>query len=243
MKSDVEAALIAAGVSIDAAASQPGVASDGAGRWRVGQTSESSSDVFVKIGTGGAAASLDLLRCEAMGLRHLHSLALDTPIVVPQPVAVGEVDGQSAFIAMEYIDLSSRPPRGGDAAFGAGLARIHAEDTSGLHPTFGFPLEGCCGAAPQPNNAELRDIGWAICVSIGLDPSQQVCASAPSDTKVQELGSNSSSVSQNCSEAGFRKRTFIGRFCMAIFGLERRMVQERCPCFRPAPDEGMQKPS
>eukprot|EP00971_Amphidinium_carterae_P063511 1257003-Amphidinium_carterae.1 len=41
------------------------------------------------------------------------------------------------------------------SSLGAGLAAIHAAPAPADWRVFGFPLEGCCGACPQKNNAEV----------------------------------------------------------------------------------------
>ena len=119
-------------------------------------------DIFVKIGTGGTATELNLLKCELLGLEHLEKLAQGLPIAVPKPVAAGSVDdGRDAFIAMEYMAFC--PPLGsrtqGQADFGKGLALLHSQRPLTWR-TFGFPMDGCCGAGPQPNNMEGVEMNW-----------------------------------------------------------------------------------
>jgi hypothetical protein len=106
--------------------------------------------------TGGADASAAVLAYEFEALRRLHSSC--TKLRVPRPVLSGELaDRSTAFIAMEKLVFGARG-RGYLDDLGAGLAELHqsvAEDR-----TYGFPLDGCCGAAAQPNNAEKRQMGW-----------------------------------------------------------------------------------
>jgi protein-ribulosamine 3-kinase len=109
----------------------------------------------------------------------------------PRPWLVGAAAGD-AFIAMEALDLSAGG-RGGDGGefgrrLGSGLGELH--ESPALHPRFGFPIDGCCGAAPQPNNASGRSLDWVAFwgefrLGHQLDMLRQ---KYPEDRKLLELG-------------------------------------------------------
>lgn len=117
---------------------------------------------FVKIGTGGEAATSAMLDYEAMGLEHLRAAC--SSITVPNVWHVGtllESEGGSAYIVMDWLSLG-RCGRAHQAALGAGLAAMHSAPPHSTWPAtrFGFPVDGCCGAGPQPNNPEKRALNW-----------------------------------------------------------------------------------
>jgi len=86
-------------------------------------------------------------------LLHLHRLAKD--LKVPKPWLVGELPNGDGFIATEFIAFGSG---GADLGtrLGEGLAALHQAPTG--KTAFGFPLDGCCGAAPQLNNVDERQL-------------------------------------------------------------------------------------
>lgn len=102
--------------------------------------------VFVKV---NSIAHLPNFECEAEGLR---ALAATGAVRVPQVVAVGSMDDQQAFIALEWIELRPRDARS-DAALGAALARLHAQPAPSCVPRheFGWPQPNFIGATPQVN--------------------------------------------------------------------------------------------
>ncbi len=81
---------------------------------------------------------------EAAGLRALR--AAETDLVVPRPLASSDDPGE-AFLLLEYLPRGSRS-RDFDERLGRALAALHRTTSpSG----FGFEMDGCCGATPQPN--------------------------------------------------------------------------------------------
>jgi len=120
-------------------------------------------EAFWKIGTGGSSADISLLRYEAEGLARMAD-ASEGLLAVPRPWLVGEVQtasGASGFIVMDML----RPGAGraeSQRRFGLGLAAMHSApvpDDWGPD-LFGFPLDGCCGAFSQPNNAQRKKMNW-----------------------------------------------------------------------------------
>jgi len=88
------------------------------------------------------ADRLPMFEAEAAGLEAIRrSGALRSP----RPVASG-VEGTSAWLALEFIDLA-RPRAATAAALGTGLAALHRT----LAPRFGWERDNTIGAAPQPN--------------------------------------------------------------------------------------------
>ena len=173
---------------------------NGSGKWKT----TSHGDVFVKIGTGGFASPIRMLTCELKGLSHLHRLAEGLSIKVPAPVCVGSYEGKSdqkapsagddrnGFIAIEYIDFERQSYADGnsEALLGHQLALLHSKSPVNENQHFGFELDGCCGAGPQPNNIEGRDIDWVSFWREYRLGSQlhEHRKKFPDDTKIQELG-------------------------------------------------------
>jgi fructosamine-3-kinase len=81
---------------------------------------------------------------EAAGLRALADA--DSGLVIPAPVAFSDEPGR-AFLVIEYLERGARKP-GFDDDLGRGLAALHRATSD---RGFGFPLDGYCGATPQPN--------------------------------------------------------------------------------------------
>ncbi|CAK0796468.1 unnamed protein product [Prorocentrum cordatum] len=140
---------------------------------------------FVKCGTGGSSAPRETLEYEAEGLRRLR--AATEAMRVPEPWMVGELGPGRAFIAQELLDLRGKP----DAdALGRGLAQLHAAPPPEDWRSFGFPMDGCCGACPQLNNEAGRDMDWVEFwreYRLG-DQLRMLRERNPADTEVQELG-------------------------------------------------------
>eukprot|EP01062_Namystynia_karyoxenos_P070062 TRINITY_DN65441_c0_g1_i1.p1 TRINITY_DN65441_c0_g1~~TRINITY_DN65441_c0_g1_i1.p1 ORF type:complete len:302 (+),score=76.72 TRINITY_DN65441_c0_g1_i1:67-972(+) len=144
---------------------------------------------FVKTGTGGASAARALLDYEAEGLRRLREAAAGA-LAVPEVWLVGDIDGDS-FIVMEHLQLGGGGGRDAGAALGRGLARIHKAPVDWQEgKSFGFPVDGCCGAAPQPNAADGSCQDWVTFWRKHRLGHQLALAKArhPEDTKLQELG-------------------------------------------------------
>ena len=91
--------------------------------------------LFVKHNAHGLPRQFE---AEAAGLDALR--ASGTSLIVPAPVHVAP-----DFLVLEYLPPGPSPD---PIAIGTGLAALHrATDSRG----FGFPLDGTCGATPQPN--------------------------------------------------------------------------------------------
>ena len=122
---------------------------------------------FIKIGTGGEAATTAMLEYEAMGLEHLQAACeyCDSDggsLRIPKVWHVGalKAEGESAYIVMDRLNLG-RCGRAHQATLGAGLAAMHSAPPHAWPANrFGFPVDGCCGAGPQPNNPEQRALNW-----------------------------------------------------------------------------------
>jgi len=74
---------------------------------------------------------------EALGLEAM--AASGTPLVVPQPLA-----RDAHHLVLPWLEPGPAAP---DEALGEGLAVLHRQSA----PAFGFPIDGSCGATPQPN--------------------------------------------------------------------------------------------
>ncbi|WP_462322322.1 fructosamine kinase family protein [Halochromatium sp.] len=94
--------------------------------------------VFVKL---NRAELLEMFEAEAAGLAEM---AATKSIRVPEPLCTG-VDGDQAFIAMEYIALGGR--RGDPIAAGRQLAEMHRA----TRPRFGWHRDNTIGSTPQKN--------------------------------------------------------------------------------------------
>src|SRR5712691_12048035 len=91
---------------------------------------------FVKTGT---AARADAFAAEADGLQALKQAGLRVPEVVSRGV-----DGDEAFIVLEYLERQSK----GDFA---GLGRMLAAAHRHAGPRFGWHRDNYIGATPQQN--------------------------------------------------------------------------------------------
>jgi fructosamine-3-kinase len=93
---------------------------------------------FVKL---NRADRLAMFEAEADGLNEIVSAGA---IRAPQPICSG-VDGQRAFLALEYLELDGR----GDAGeLGRRLAALHRTTQA----QFGWKRDNTIGATPQPND-------------------------------------------------------------------------------------------
>jgi len=141
---------------------------------------------FVKCGTGGSGASQEILEYEAECLRRLRAAA-GGALAIPEVWLVGELGPGRAFIAQQKLNLGAGASRD---ALGAGLAALHAAEPPADWQHFGFPLEGCCGACPQKNNAEGKTMNWVEFwqqYRLG-DQLRMLKQNSPSDTEIQQLG-------------------------------------------------------
>eukprot|EP00667_Euglena_gracilis_P011790 EG_transcript_12067 len=111
--------------------------------------------VFVKVGTGGSSASKALLDYEFEGLARMARAA--PSLSIPKSWLVGTLSSGGAFIVMDYVKQGGG---GGDLQrrLGRGLAEMHLAPAE--HPTFGFPIDGCCGANRQLNNVGREPLSW-----------------------------------------------------------------------------------
>ena len=98
-----------------------------------------SGDVFLKTGPGDAA---DRFAAEAEGLRELERAGA---VRVPEVLAQGEAGG-TAFIALEWIDMTSADSRT-QARLGRRLAALHRVTSA----EFGWHRDNTIGATPQRN--------------------------------------------------------------------------------------------
>lgn len=143
---------------------------------------------FVKCGTGGQGAGKEILEYEAEALRRL-AAAAGPALKVPEPWLVGELSPGRAFIVQEHLEL------GGSMSLdrlGAGLAALHAAAPPADWQHFGFPLEGCCGACPQKNNAGGRAMNWVDFwkeYRLG-DQLRMLRRNSPADSEIQDVGAD-----------------------------------------------------
>lgn len=101
---------------------------------------------FVKLNRAGMAA---MFAGEAEGLREI---AATGTLRVPRPLCWGTA-GDSAYLAMEYLDLGADGARAA-AALGRQLAAMHRVTGD----TFGWKMDNHIGATPQLNTPHT---GWA----------------------------------------------------------------------------------
>ena len=97
---------------------------------------------FVK---GGTSQALPLLDVEAEGLKALRRHADEDVLMIPEPLAVQELDGW-AVLLLPWLDLR----RGDQAALGRGLALLHRSSSESSDGRFGWSRDGFIGAGPQP---------------------------------------------------------------------------------------------
>ena len=92
-----------------------------------------------------------VLAAEADGLAALHQAAAGT-LVVPKPLALGELDGE-AVLLLSWLELDGRPPNPDQAwwQLGAGLAALHRASLAGHDGRFGWDHDNFIGSGPQPN--------------------------------------------------------------------------------------------
>lgn len=128
------------------------IAPKGNGRWhRIGATGWGEAwsltidgrRYFVKTASGRHA---DMPCCEADGLR---ALARTRALRVPAVAAAG-CDGESGYVAMEWLEMTA--PLDG-AALGCALARMHRAETprGPRRERFGWHRDNWIGGTPQPN--------------------------------------------------------------------------------------------
>jgi protein-ribulosamine 3-kinase len=82
---------------------------------------------------------------EAAGLRALRESG--SPLVVPEVVTLCDEGPGRSFLVLEHLAPGQRQS-GFDEALGHGLAELHRTRSA---QGFGFPIDGYCGATPQPN--------------------------------------------------------------------------------------------
>ena len=118
---------------------------------------------------GGASSALALLNVEAEALKALHRYVDPDVLVVPQPLAVQELNGWSVLL-LPWLDLR----RGDQAALGRGLALMHRSSAEASDGQFGWHRDGFIGAGPQPGGW-CND--WGRCfVDLRLRPQLEMAS-------------------------------------------------------------------
>ena len=151
---------------------------------------ESNQRIFVKIGQGGDdTVDKDMLKYEYEGLSHLRASANGSELYIPKPILYGTDERGKGFICVEHLELSSS--NASDAArLGRGLAKMHKNQSNRLYNTFGFPIDGCCGAGRQLNDVNQTCQNWVDfwnTYRLG-DQLAVIKSKFPTDVKLQELG-------------------------------------------------------
>lgn len=82
---------------------------------------------------------------EARGLEAMR--AAESGLVIPAVIAHSDAGPGRSFLLIEHLPPGARQA-GFDEALGRGLAQLHRASAP---EGFGFPLDGYCGATPQPN--------------------------------------------------------------------------------------------
>lgn len=132
------------------------------GKHTILEDSKKLKDVFVKVGTGGQEAKLDILKYEALCLEKLSSAVTkytEGCLTCPKSISTGiDMEG-NAYICMEYLKLEQNKTFAG--VLGKGLGLLHKRTAENKdYKFFGFPKDGQCGAYPQLNNTKQEDISW-----------------------------------------------------------------------------------
>lgn len=167
-------------------------------------------ECFVKVGTGGdTTAPPEWLEYEAESLRRISKL-VHPYIKVPEPWLVGELGPGRGFMVMDFVKLAKGQPavasyQGEQEAqrtrrsvsaddttrlLAQGLAQMHSAPPPPDWQTFGFPMDGCCGACPQNNNVDAEEMNW---MEFWRDyrlghQLEMLYDRDPSDAEVHELG-------------------------------------------------------
>jgi len=100
--------------------------------------SDQKNVYFVKL---NSARLQSMFEAEFIGLEHLSN---SHSIRVPEPLVVGEAEGQS-YLVMEYINLGGSMP---SRTFGEQMAALHQNENR----QFGFSINNTIGSTPQNNN-------------------------------------------------------------------------------------------
>ncbi|MEL7448301.1 MAG: fructosamine kinase family protein [Pseudomonadota bacterium] len=100
----------------------------------------SDGPLFLKLNDASMA---DNLAAERTGL---DALAASNTLRVPRPLGTGESQG-IAWLAMEWLDLTTAGGSEASHRLGLGLAALHAAPAQ----RFGFDSDNVIGASPQPN--------------------------------------------------------------------------------------------
>ena len=116
--------------------------------WR--QKLDDGRALFAK---GGASSAMALLDVEAEALKALHRYADPDVLMVPQPLAVQELNGWSVLL-LPWMDL-----RGGDqAALGRGLALMHRSSQEASDGQFGWHRDGFILAPAAEGDCDTGDM-------------------------------------------------------------------------------------
>ena len=132
-----------------------------------------------------------VLAAEAAGLAALHQAAAGA-VVVPEPLALVELDGE-ALLLLSWLDLDSRSPNPEQAwrQLGAGLAELHRASLAGHDGRFGWDHDNFIGSGPQANGwhtswprffAEQRlgaQLAWATRSGQHLRGAEELLARVP----------------------------------------------------------------
>ncbi len=100
----------------------------------------SGAQYFVKLNTAAQAA---MFEAEAAGLREI---ARANIIRVPQPICFGATEN-SAYLAMEYIELAGNTTTQSQVRLGHQLAQLHRVTA----PRYGWQINNTLGTTPQIN--------------------------------------------------------------------------------------------
>ncbi len=103
--------------------------------------SNGSQTYFIKL---NQASQIEMFAAEALGVQQMWETRT---ILVPQPICWGTAEN-SAYLVLEWLDLSGR---GGEKAWelmGQNLAKLHRK---GTHDRFGWERNNTIGSTPQIN--------------------------------------------------------------------------------------------
>ncbi|KAK6360798.1 hypothetical protein TWF730_006920 [Orbilia blumenaviensis] len=124
---------------------------------------------FVKTGSG--ESSKVMFEGEYESLNAIHTVI---PECCPRPIAHGELQNGSYFLATEFLELGggfSRRRDSGDT-LAAKLGKLHSQPAPS-DGKYGFPVTTCCGSTPQDNTYE--DTWASFFVNRRLLPILRAC--------------------------------------------------------------------
>lgn len=106
---------------------------------------DGKQDYFVKL---NSAAEIAMFEAEAIGLKQMWETQT---IRVPKPICYG-VEGSSAYIVLEWLDLGGRGNNNAWQEMGRKLAALHRWQPVNGNKGFGWDLNNTIGSTPQINN-------------------------------------------------------------------------------------------